>query len=81
MQEWFASSLYRDDDPMYTQYKSWVTQLKSELDSVMNLSWGSSGSEQEVLAVKDARTERLSEAESRKDDWLIEWLETSVNFK
>lgn len=81
MQEWFASSLSRDDDPMYGQYKSWVMQLKFELDSVKNLTSGSNESEKEVIALKNARTERLSKAESREDDWLVEWLETSVDCK
>ena len=34
MRDWFATSLIRDDDPMYSLYLSWLEQLKTEKEFV-----------------------------------------------
>ena len=79
MRDWFATSLPRDDDPMYSLYLSWLEQLKTEKESVNQLASGSQASDQECTLLLEARTERLRKAEAREADWLVEWLRTGIH--
>jgi len=78
MRDWFTTSLPRDKDPMYSTYLSWLKQLKVEKESLDQLSTGSDASNQEATSLLDSRTERLRKAEAREEDWLVEWLKTSI---
>ena len=78
MRDWFTTSLPRDNDPMYSLYLSWVNQLKLEKESLTQLATGSNASDKEASSLLHARTERLRKAERQEEDWLVEWLRTSI---
>lgn len=81
MKDWFATSIPREDDPMHSLYIAWLTQLRSEKDSIVQLISGSDASDKEAASLLAARTQRLDKAESKNGDWLVEWLRTSINHK
>ena len=78
MRDWFTTSFCRDTDPMYSSYLLWLEQLKFENESLSHLVNGSKGSEEETSSLMHRRVERLRKAEKREEDWLVEWLRTSI---
>lgn len=78
MKDWFTTSFDRTSDPFYSSYVAWREQLVAEKDSLHALVTGSDSSYKEVTRLKDVRSKRVDKAEQRVDDWLVEWLRTSI---